>query len=101
MFVTQSASALSVATYLILLLFLILSYLILCHACSLHYSDEGRRLYQRRYFSTEGRQTMRPTGVPGDRRGPGARREIQEVPRLPGGHLLLQDPRHAAHVRAP
>ena len=99
-FVTQSVSALSVDTDLTLLPYITLPYLVSC-SCSLHESGRERRLVQRRYFPAEGRQTMRLTGVPGERRGPGARREIQEVSRVSCGHLLLQDPRHAAHVRAP
>ena len=43
---------------------------------------------------------MRLPGVPGERRGPEARRKVQEVSRLQGGHLLLQGPRCAAHARA-
>ena len=43
---------------------------------------------------------MRFTGVPGKRRGPGPRGKIQEVPRVPGGNLLLQEPRRAALSRA-
>ena len=43
---------------------------------------------------------MRLTGVPGERRGPEPRREIQEVSRLPCGNLLLQGPRRAASARA-
>ena len=43
---------------------------------------------------------MRLAGVPGEWRRPEARREIQEVSRVQSGDLLLQGPRHAAHVRA-
>ena len=43
---------------------------------------------------------MRLAGVPGERRVPEARREIQEVSRVPSGDLLLQESRRAALCRA-
>ena len=43
---------------------------------------------------------MRLTGVPGERRGPEARREIQEVSQLQSGDLLLQGPRRTTLFRA-
>ena len=43
---------------------------------------------------------MRLPGVPGERRGPEARRKIQEVSRVQSGDLLLQGPRRAALSRA-
>jgi hypothetical protein len=43
---------------------------------------------------------MRLTGVPGERRGPEARREVQEVSRVQSGDILLQGPRRAALSRA-
>ena len=38
--------------------------------------------------------------MPGERRGPEARRKIQKVSRVQSGDLLLQGPRRAAPVRA-
>ena len=43
---------------------------------------------------------MRLPCVPGERRGPEARRKIQEVPRLQSGDLLLQGPCCKALSRA-
>ena len=43
---------------------------------------------------------MRLPGVPGERRGPQARRKVQEVSRVQGVNILLQEPRRAALSRA-
>ena len=43
---------------------------------------------------------MRLPCVPGERRGPEARRKVQEVSRMQSGDLLLQGPRRAALSRA-
>ena len=82
---------------LVLLRFLILYY----HTqFTLHYSDNDRRLRQNNEGQTEGGQTMRLSGVPGESCGPRAWREIQEVSRVQSGDLLLQGPRRAALSRA-
>ena len=84
-----------------------------CVVLLTHFTEQEQRVYQRSYLPTSGLQTMRPPGVPGQRRGPEPS-ETQEVRPLRRGEVLLPGalrralacarssvPRAAAEVRPP
>ena len=102
-------------SYLYLKLLVSLRFSVLCVFVVLlfHFTEREQRVRQTRSFSTSGLQTMRPPGVPGQRRGPEPS-ETQEVRPLRRGEVLLPGalqralacarstvPRAAAEVRPP